>query len=145
MPDCRICRAGCVGRTRGATPQAGCRACDKAEAVVRIPVLHSARHSVTVIRTESMAGVWLALVIIGVRCEPSPAQEVHCSSPGLPMPGTSMATVSGSAPPLLSWVARKNSGALLESGAFSVDDRMRQAVWKWPRCRPSLLRNELSR
>ena len=38
-------------------------------------------HSVTVIRTESMAGVSLALVIIGVRCEPSPAHEVHCSSP----------------------------------------------------------------
>jgi len=101
--------------------------------------------SVTVIRTESMAGVSFALVIIGVRCEPSPAQEVHCSSPVSPMPGTSMATVSGSASPLLSWVARKNSGALLESGAFSVDDRMRQAVWKWPRCRPSPLRNELSR
>lgn len=65
----------------------------------------------TVIRTESIAGVWLALVIIGVRCEPSPAQEVHCSSPASSIPGTSMVTVSGSAPPLLSWVATKNSGA----------------------------------
>jgi hypothetical protein len=33
------------------------------------------------------------------------------------VPGTSMVTMSGSAPPSLSWVARKNSGSRPESGA----------------------------
>ncbi len=79
-----------------------------------------------------MAGVWLALVIIGVRCEPSPAHEVHCISPAVlvAVAGTSMVTLSDAAPPPLSWVATKNAGVLDESGASSVDGRIRQAVWK---------------
>ena len=32
-------------------------------------------------RTASKAGVWLARCIIGMRCEPSPAHEAHCTVP----------------------------------------------------------------
>ena len=94
-----------------------------------------------------MAGVSLALVIIGVRCDPSPAHDVHCMMPAVlvAVAGTSIVTLSGAAPPPLSCVARKNAGATDESGACLVDASIRQAVWKCPRCRPWAFRNELSR
>jgi hypothetical protein len=101
--------------------------------------------STTKIRTESIAGVSFALVIIGVRCDPSPAHEVHWSTPGDLMASTLIVTVSEPLPPPLSCVATKNSGALFACGADRVEARSRQAVWKCPRCRPSLLRKELSR
>ena len=94
-----------------------------------------------------MAGVWLARDIIGVRCEPSPAHEVHCSVPGVDvgMPGTSMVTVSGAAPPPLSWVARKNAGAPDESGASSVLRQHPAGGVEVAALQAGPLRNELSR
>ncbi len=94
-------------------------------------------------RTASMAGVWLARCIIGMRCEPSPAQEAHCAVPAVGMPGTEMVTESGVALPLLSSVATKNAGTGSGAGAARVLLSIRQAVWKWPRTMP-LRSTELS-
>src|SRR3712207_9524809 len=46
----------------------------------------------TLIRTTSNAGVWLARSIIGMRCEPSPAQTAHCAVPSSGRPATWMLT-----------------------------------------------------
>ena len=54
--------------------------------------------SSTLIRTASNAGVWFARSIIGMRCEPSPAQVAHCAMPFSGSPGISTVTVSGLAP-----------------------------------------------
>ena len=69
-----------------------------------------------------MAGVWLARLIIGVRCEPSPAHEVHWSTPAVLIAGhVDRHGVRGRDRRRCPAVARKNSGVLLASGAVRVD------------------------
>ena len=86
-----------------------------------------------------MAGVWLARLIIGVRCEPSPAHDVHCMTPAVlvAVAGTSIVTLSGAAAAAVVLGGQEERRRRATSrGPRPVDGSIRQAVWKWPRCRP---------